>query len=74
MYDVALSSAACVRAGTRADVAWMISPTASAEAVMITPGGGRLGQLAGGAFGLCQPGDDINGTTGLQPGIRWTAL
>ena len=50
MYDVALSSAACVRAGTRADVAWMISPTASAEAVMITPGGGRLGQLAGGAF------------------------
>lgn len=50
MYDVALSSAACVRAGTRADLAWMIAPTASTEAVMITPGGGRLGQLAGGAF------------------------
>lgn len=50
MYDVALSSAACVRAGTRADVAWMISPTTSAEAVLITPGGGRLGQLAGGVF------------------------
>jgi xanthine dehydrogenase accessory factor len=50
MYDVALSVAACVRAGTRADVAWMISPASSTEAVMITPGGGHLGSLAGGAF------------------------
>ena len=50
MYDVALSVAACARAGTRADVAWMISPAASKEAVMITPGGGHLGVLANGAF------------------------
>lgn len=50
MYDVALSVAACVRAGTRADVAWMISPVSSTEALMITPGGGRLGLLANGAF------------------------
>ena len=50
MYDVALSVAACARAGTRADVAWMISPAACKEAVMITPGGGHLGVLANGAF------------------------
>lgn len=50
MYDVALSVAACVRAGTRADVAWMVAPNASSEALAFTPGGGRLGVLAGGAF------------------------
>ena len=50
MYDVALSVAACARSGTRADVAWMISPTPSNDAVAFTPGGGRVGQLAGGAF------------------------
>ena len=50
MYDVALSVAACARSGTRADVAWMISPTASNEAVAFTPGGGRVGHLAQGAF------------------------
>ncbi len=50
MYDVALSVAACVRSGTRADVAWMVAPRPSNDAVAFTPGGGRLGQLAGGAF------------------------
>ena len=50
MYDVALSVAACARSGTRADVAWMISPTVSNEAVAFTPGGGRVGHLAHGAF------------------------
>lgn len=50
MYDVALSVSACARSGTRADVAWMIAPLASNEAVAFTPGGGRVGQLAGGAF------------------------
>lgn len=50
MYDVALSVSACARSGTRADVAWMISPTSSNQAVAFTPGGGRVGQLAGGAF------------------------
>jgi len=50
MYDVALSVSACARSGTRADVAWMLTPTASNDAVAFTPGGGRLGQLAGGAF------------------------
>jgi xanthine dehydrogenase accessory factor len=50
MYDVSLSVAACARAGTRADVAWMISPHVSNEALAFTPGGGRLGTLAGGVF------------------------
>lgn len=50
MYDVALSVAACVRASTRADVAWMIAPHASTQALALTPGGGRLGVLCGGAF------------------------
>jgi len=50
MYDIVLSVAACLRSGTRADVAWMVSPRASDEAVAFTPGGGRLGVLAEGAF------------------------
>ncbi len=50
MYDVALSVSACARSGTRADVAWMVSPRATNQAVAFTPGGGRVGQLAGGAF------------------------
>ena len=50
MYDVALSVSACARSGTRADVAWMIAPTSSNDAVAFTPGGGRVGRLADGAF------------------------
>jgi len=55
MYGIALSAAACLRAGTRVDVAWIVDrydggafdPT---EAVAITPGGGRLGSLLNGAL------------------------
>lgn len=50
MYDIALSVAACVRSGTRADVAWMVAPTVSDEALAFTPGGGRIGGIANGAF------------------------
>jgi xanthine dehydrogenase accessory factor len=50
VYDVALSVSACARSGTRADVAWMVSPAPSNDAVAFTPGGGRVGELAGGAF------------------------
>ena len=50
MYDIALSVVACARSGTGADVAWMVSPVVSDEAVMFTPGGGKLGTLLGGAF------------------------
>lgn len=50
MYDIALSASACLRSGTRACVAWMVSPAASDEALVLTPGGGRIGTLASGAF------------------------
>jgi xanthine dehydrogenase accessory factor len=53
MYDVALTVAACVRAGTRVDLAWLVSrdgpPVDPAEALALTPGGGRVGRVWGGA-------------------------
>lgn len=50
MYDIALSVSACARSGTRADVALMLAPVVSEEALAFTPGGGRIGQVMGGAF------------------------
>jgi xanthine dehydrogenase accessory factor len=55
VYDIALSVAACRRAGTRVDVAWIVStdrlgvvdPTG---ALALTPGGGRIGSLLSGAL------------------------
>ncbi|MFZ2012226.1 MAG: hypothetical protein WAV00_00195, partial [Nocardioides sp.] len=53
MYDVALTGAACVRAGTRVDVGWLVAragpPVDPAEALALTPGGGRVGSLWSGA-------------------------
>ena len=55
MYGVALSVAACLRAGTHVDVAWLVDPgdfvgLDPADAVAITPGGGRIGSLLAGAL------------------------
>ncbi len=55
MYGIALSVAACLRGGTRVHTAWNLDPALSprfdpADAVAITPGGGRLGGLLGGAI------------------------
>lgn len=55
MYGVALTVTACLRAGTRVDVAWIVDPGSFAtsdptEAIAITPGGGRTGTLLGGAL------------------------
>ena len=55
MYDIALTVAACLRAGTRADVAWLVEaeglPVADwSDAVVFTPGGGRTGRLLDGAL------------------------
>ena len=55
MYEIALTVAACRRADTRVDVAWLVDaegfgdrdPT---EAVALTPGGGRVGALLAGAL------------------------
>lgn len=58
MYAIAQSVAACLRAGTRVDVAWVVDPGDSADAagvaptdaIGITPGGGRLGSMLSGAL------------------------
>ncbi len=55
MYGIALSVAACLRAGTRVDVAWVVATDVAAsrgpaDAVALTPGGGRVGSLLSGAL------------------------
>jgi xanthine dehydrogenase accessory factor len=54
MYEIALSVAACLRAGTRVDVAWVVetrgfSSRDHSEALAITPGGGQIGALLSGS-------------------------
>jgi xanthine dehydrogenase accessory factor len=54
VYDIALSVSACLRAGTRVDVAWAaqtqgFSSRDPNEALAITPGGGRIGTVLQGA-------------------------
>ncbi|MDN3353719.1 XdhC family protein [Actinomadura sp. DC4] len=55
MYDIAISVAACLRAGTQVDVAWAVetrgfSARDHTEALMITPGGGRVGSVMSGSL------------------------
>ena len=52
MYDVALSVLACLRANTDVHVAWVVSddPSDQVETVALTPGGGQIGSLLGGAL------------------------
>jgi xanthine dehydrogenase accessory factor len=58
VYEVALTAAACLRAGTHVDVAWAVAAESlgpgvavdPTEAVALTPGGGRVGSLLGGAL------------------------
>ena len=54
MHEIALTVAACLRAGTRVDVAWVVTTdlaaTDPAGALALTPGGGRVGRLYGGAL------------------------
>lgn len=55
MYRIALGVAACLRAGTRVDVAWAVETDGldqrdRADALAITPGGGRVGSLLSGAL------------------------
>ncbi|MDT4908466.1 MAG: xanthine dehydrogenase accessory factor [Pseudonocardiales bacterium] len=55
MYEIALSVAACLGAGTRVDVAWAVethgfSSRDAAEALAITPGGGRVGSVLSGSL------------------------
>ena len=55
MYEIALSVSACLRSNTRADIAWLISPhpdsaSNATEALLITPGGGRIGVVLSKTF------------------------
>jgi xanthine dehydrogenase accessory factor len=55
VYGVALTVLACLRSGTRADVAWLVEAKGLtvvdwSEAVLFTPGGGRIGEMAGGVL------------------------
>ncbi len=55
MYQVALSIEACLRSGTRADIAWIVEADQLpiddwSDVVVFTPGGGRIGSMAGGAL------------------------
>jgi len=55
VYDIALTVSACLRAGTRVDVAWVVetrgfSSRDKGEALAITPGGGRTGGAASGSL------------------------
>ena len=55
MYSIALTASSCLRAGTRVDVVWVLDDHAlgtfdAADAIALTPGGGRFGALLGGAL------------------------
>ena len=55
MYGIAITVAACLQSGTRADVAWLVETEGLevrdwSEAVVFTPGGGHTGSLLGGAI------------------------
>ena len=55
MYDIAVTVRACLQADTHVDVAWAVETDGlavdnAAEALAITPGGGRVGAVAAGAL------------------------
>ena len=55
MYAVALTTMACLRASTKVAIAWIVrgegfADRDPADAIAITPGGGRAGSLLGGAL------------------------
>jgi xanthine dehydrogenase accessory factor len=55
VYGITLAVAACLRSGTRADVAWMVAAQGLpiddwSDALVFTRGGGRIGSMAGGAL------------------------
>lgn len=55
VFGIALSVAACLRGSTRVDVVWNLDPGRAprfdpADAVAVTPGGGKLGGLLAGAI------------------------
>jgi xanthine dehydrogenase accessory factor len=69
VYEIALSVSACLRAGTRVDVAWVVdahgfSALDKSEALAITPGGGRVGSVLSGSLNDQLADLSVAGTTG----------
>jgi xanthine dehydrogenase accessory factor len=55
VYDLAISVAYCLQAQTRVDIAWLVGVRGldyrgRADAIVVTPGGGRIGSVLGGAL------------------------
>jgi xanthine dehydrogenase accessory factor len=55
VYEIALTVAACLRSGTRVDVAWAVethgfSSRDHSEALALTPGGGQVGSVLSGSL------------------------
>ncbi len=55
VYEISLTVSACLRAGTRVDVGWVVesrgfSAWDKGEALALTPGGGRVGSAMSGAL------------------------
>lgn len=55
VYDIAMTVSACLQAGTRADVAWLVDSDGIpvrdwSDAVVYTPGGGKTGSLLDGGL------------------------
>jgi xanthine dehydrogenase accessory factor len=75
VYEIALSVAACLRAGTRVDVAWVVEAEGLGardlgEALAITPGGGRVGSVLGGALNDQLADLSTQGLTGRIHALR----
>lgn len=55
VFEIALTVAACLKSGTRADVAWLVDAEGLevsdwSDSAVFTPGGGKTGGLLGGAL------------------------
>jgi xanthine dehydrogenase accessory factor len=75
MYDIAMGVAACLRAGTNVDVAWVVatqgfSSRTRAEAMGLTPGGGRLGSILFGSVDYELADLAASGATGRLIDVR----
>jgi xanthine dehydrogenase accessory factor len=75
VYEIAMSVAACLRAGTRVDVAWVVEAQGLGardlgEALAITPGGGRVGSVLAGSLNDQLADLSAQGVTGRIVDLR----
>jgi xanthine dehydrogenase accessory factor len=75
VYEIALTVAACLRSGTRVDVAWAVethgfSSWDHSEAVALTPGGGKVGSVLSGSLNDQLADAAAGGSTGRLVTLR----